>query len=223
LPAVTSDQRKALILRRLARAYPGATTALHHKTIFQLLIAVILSAQTTDARVNIETPHLFEKYPTPESLASASRRDVERIIKSLGFYHVKAKSIIGAARALVERFGGHVPKTMDELLTIPGVGRKTANVVLAVAFRQSAIAVDTHVFRVANRLALARAKTAAKMELALMKVVPKAQWGDVSQWLILHGRQVCHARNPQCADCMLCDLCPSAKHFLRLSAGKKTG
>jgi len=212
-----------LILERLARAYPGATTALHYKTIFQLLIAVILSAQTTDARVNMVAPHLFEKYPTPDALAKASRRDVERIIKSLGFYHVKTKSIIAAARALVERFGGHVPKTMDELLTIPGVGRKTANVVLAVAFGQSAIAVDTHVFRVANRLALARATTAAKMELALMKVVPKPHWGDVSHWLILHGRQVCHARNPQCADCVLCDLCPSAKRFLRISAGKKRG
>jgi len=212
-----------LILERLARAYPGATTALHYQSIFQLLTAVILSAQTTDARVNMVTPHLFKKYPAPKALAKASRRDVERIIKSLGFYHVKTKSIIAAARALVERFSGHVPKTMDELLTIPGVGRKTANVVLAVAFGQSAIAVDTHVFRVANRLALARATTAAKMELALMKVVPKPHWGDVSHWLILHGRQVCHARNPQCVDCVLCDLCPSAKRFLRISAGKKRG
>ena len=212
-----------MILERLARTYPGATTALHYKSIPQLLIAVILSAQTTDARVNVVTPFLFEKYPTPDALAAASRRDVERIIKSLGFYHVKAKSVIAAARALVESFGGRVPKTMDELLTIPGVGRKTANVVLAVAFGESAIAVDTHVFRVANRLALARAKTPAKMELALMKVVPKAHWGDVSHWLILHGRQVCHARNPQCAQCVLCDLCPSAKRFLKISAGKKTG
>ena len=212
-----------LILERLARAYPGATTALHHKNIFQLLISVILSAQTTDARVNMVTPQLFEKYPTPDALTKASTRDVERIIKSIGFYHVKSKSIISAARVLDENFGGRVPKTMDELLTIPGVGRKTANVVLAVAFGQSAIAVDTHVFRVANRLALARATTPAKMEQALMKVVPKPHWGDVSQWLILHGRQVCHARNPQCADCVLHDLCPSAKHFLRISAGKKTG
>ena len=212
-----------MILERLARTYPGATTALHYNSIFKLLVAVILSAQTTDARVNMVTSVLFEKYPTPDALAAASRRDVERIIKSLGFYHVKAKSIIAAARALVEHFGGHVPKTMDELLTIPGVGRKTANVVLAVAFGESAIAVDTHVFRVANRLALARAKTPAKMEIALTKVVPKAHWGDVSNWLILHGRKVCHARNPQCADCVLCDLCPSAKHFLRISAGKKTG
>jgi endonuclease-3 len=167
------------------------------------------------------TPELFEKYPTPEALAGAPRRNVERIIKSLGFYHVKAKSIIGAARVLAERFGGHVPKTMEELLEIPGVGRKTANVVLAVAFGESAIAVDTHVFRVANRLALARATTPAKMEQALMKVVPKAHWGNVSQWLILHGRQVCHARNPQCAECILRDLCPSAKLFLKISPGKK--
>src|SRR4029077_3972882 len=120
-PALAPDQRKALILKRLAHAYPDATTALHHQNIFQLLIAVILSAQTTDARVNLVTPQLFKKYPTPQALANASRRDVERIIKSLGFYHVKAKSIIGAARALVEHFDGHVPKTMDELLTIPGV------------------------------------------------------------------------------------------------------
>jgi endonuclease-3 len=205
-------------LWRLAHAYPHATTALHYTNTFRLLIAVILSAQTTDARVNIVTPQLFKRYPNADALARARQHDVEQIIKSTGFFRVKAKSIIAAAQCIVERYNGRVPKTMDELLTLPGVGRKTANVVLAVAYGESAIAVDTHVFRVSNRLNLARAKTPAKMELALMKVVPKKHWGDVSHWLILHGRQVCHAINPACATCVLCDVCPSAKRFLRRSA-----
>ncbi len=194
------------------------TTALHYASIFQLLVAVILSAQCTDARVNMVTPALFKRFPTPQALAGAHQREVEHLIKSCGFFHMKARNLIGASRALVERFGGRVPKTMDELLELPGVGRKTANVILAVAYRQPAIAVDTHVFRVANRLGLARAKTAAKMELALMKVVPKAKWSHLHHWLIYHGRQICHARNPECARCPVVDLCPSAKRFLTASA-----
>jgi endonuclease III len=203
-----------LILQRLAQAYPDAVTALHYKNTFQLLVAVILSAQCTDARVNLVTPALFKRFPTPASLAAAKQRELERLIHSCGFFRSKARNLIAAAQMLVERYGGHVPKTMEELLELPGVGRKTANVILAVAFGEDAIAVDTHVFRVATRLGLARAKTAAKMELALMRVVPKAQWSHLHHWLIYHGRQICHARKPACASCVVVDLCPSAKRFL---------
>ena len=210
-----------MILERLAQAYPKATTALHYKNTFQLLIAVILSAQCTDARVNMVTPVLFKRYPTPHALAGARRRDVEKIIKSCGFFRIKTTNIISASRAIVERFGGRVPKTMDELLELPGVGRKTANVVLAVAYRQDAIPVDTHVFRVANRLGLARASNAAAMELALMRVIPRSQWSAAHHWLIHHGRQICHARNPECRRCVVVDLCPSAKRFLRKEAARR--
>lgn len=177
-------------------------------------MAVILSAQCTDARVNLVTPALFARYPDAAALAKAKQRDVERIIKSCGFFRTKARNVIASARLLVERHNGRVPKTMGELLELPGVGRKTANVILAVAFGEAAIAVDTHVFRVANRLRLARATTAAKMELALMRVVPQALWSQVHHWLIYHGRQVCHARKPSCPKCVLLDVCPSAKRFL---------
>ncbi len=177
-------------------------------------MAVILSAQCTDARVNLVTPVLFERYATPEALAAANQRDVEKLIKSCGFFRTKAKNLIAASQMLMERYAGRVPHTMDELLELPGVGRKTANVILAVAYGQAAIAVDTHVFRVANRLNLARATTPAKMESALMRVVPKKLWSHLHHWLIYHGRQVCHARKPACAQCVLLDLCPSAKRFL---------
>ena len=213
--------RRQRILERLAQAYPDAVTALHHKNPYQLLIAVILSAQCTDARVNLVTPELFARYPTPQSLSRARQSDVERLIKSCGFFRMKAKNIIGAARMLVERHRGKVPHTMEELLELPGVGRKTANVILAVAYQQAAIAVDTHVFRVANRLRLARATTAAKMELALMRVVPKALWSQAHHWLIYHGRRVCHARKPECATCVLVDLCPSAARFLRAAPNER--
>ena len=189
-------------------------TALHYKNPFQLLVAVILSAQCTDARVNLVTPELFARYPTPQALAGAKRREVERLIKSCGFFRTKSRNLIAASAMLVERHGGRVPSTIDELLELPGVGRKTANVILAVVYGQAAIAVDTHVFRVANRLRLARAATAAKMELALQRVIPQSQWSHAHHWLIYHGRRVCHARKPACAQCVLLDLCPSAKYFL---------
>ncbi len=188
-----------------------------------MLIAVILSAQCTDARVNMVTPALFERYPTAAALARASAREVEKLIKSCGFFRVKAKNIIAASWGLVERYNGRVPKTMDELLELPGVGRKTANVILAVAYRQDAIAVDTHVFRVANRLGLARATSAAAMERALMKAVPRNQWSNLHHWLIHHGRQICHARNPQCPRCVVVDLCPSAKRFLTPEQRRELG
>jgi endonuclease III len=214
MPALTKHQRNSAILARLAQTYPHATTALHHKNTFQLLIAVILSAQCTDARVNLATPALFARFPTPEAMAAAPLRKLESLIRSCGFFRVKAKNIKNASRILVDRFAGRVPRTMDELLELPGVGRKTANVILATAYGEGAIAVDTHVFRVANRLGLAHAKTPAKTEQQLMQVVPKKDWSHVSHWLIFHGRQICHARNPECIRCPLVDLCPSAKRFL---------
>ena len=160
------------------------------------------------------TPALFARYPSAEAMAAAEPEDLEPYIKTCGLFTTKSKNIVSASRAIVERFGGDVPGTMDELLTLPGVGRKTANVVLAVGFSQPAIAVDTHVFRVANRTGLTRAKTPAQSERQLNKVVPKQWWSSAHQWLIHHGRQVCHARNPACASCVLVDLCPSAKRFL---------
>ena len=183
-------------------------------------MAVILSAQCTDARVNMVTPALFTRYPTAEAMAAAEPHDIEPLIKTCGLFTTKAKNIVAASRMIVEHHGGEVPQTMDELLELPGVGRKTANVVLAVAFAQEAIAVDTHVFRVANRTGLTRARTPAQSERQLQKVVPKAWWSRAHQWLIHHGRQVCHARNPECARCVLVDLCPSAKRFLKAEAAR---
>ena len=215
-------------MQRLARAYPDAKTALEYDNTFHLLVAVMLSAQCTDARVNMVTPALFKAFPTVRAFARAQARDLIPHIQSCGLFRTKAKNIIAASKLIVERFGGRVPETMAELLELPGVGRKTANVILAVAFDQSAIAVDTHVFRVANRLGLVRARTVAATEAALMKVVPKADWSSAHHWLIHHGREVCHARNPQCASCVVVDLCPSAKRFLKdqprvANGGKTTG
>lgn len=175
----------------------------------------MLSAQCTDARVNMVTPALFAAFPTPAALAATQPRHLEPFIKSCGLYRSKARNIVAACRLIVARHGGRVPNSMEELLELPGVGRKTANVILAVAYKQSAIAVDTHVFRVANRLGLARGKTPAAVERGLMKVVPRAKWSHLHHWLIHHGRQICHARNPECAHCVVMDLCPSAKRFLR--------
>jgi len=183
-----------------------------------LLIAVILSAQCTDARVNLVTPALFKAFPTIQSMARAHASDVEPLIKSCGLYATKAKNIVAASKRIVETHAGAVPRTMDDLIALPGVGRKTANVVLSVAFDQAAIAVDTHVFRVANRLGLVRAKTPRDVELQLMKIIPQSQWSDAHHWLIHHGRLICHARNPECPRCPLVDLCPSAKKFLKPTA-----
>ncbi len=207
----------------MAAHYADAGTALEFEDAFQLLIAVMLSAQSTDARVNRITPELFGAYPTPQALGAASPERVEQYIRTCGLFRTKAKNIVAAARALVENHGAKVPPTLDELTALPGVGRKTANVVLAVAFGADAIAVDTHVFRVANRLGLVRSKTPADTERRLMKVVPKASWSRAHHWLIHHGRAVCLARSPRCAACFLADLCPSAKHFLTLYARRARG
>jgi endonuclease III len=193
----------------LERSYPNPTTALHYHSHFELLIAVILSAQTTDARVNLTTPALFEKYPTPQKLADANQDDVEAIIRSTGFFRMKAKNIINCARDLVARFGGEVPRDRESLESLAGVGRKTASVVMAAAFKEAALAVDTHVFRVSHRLGLTLGTTPRHVEEDLTALVPREKWGDATHWLILHGRQVCKAPTPLCGECQVNKLCPT--------------
>jgi endonuclease-3 len=192
----------------LERTYPHAVTALHYTNPFQLLVAVILSAQCTDARVNLTTPALFAKYPDADALAHARTADVERIIKSCGFFRMKAKNVIAAARSLVEQHGGHVPSDRDELEALPGVGRKTASVVMSVAFDEAAFAVDTHVFRVAHRLGLTLATTPRGVEEDVTALVPREKWRFAHHWLILHGREICKAPIPQCGRCPV-TMCPS--------------
>ncbi|MGB9653381.1 MAG: endonuclease III [Candidatus Cybelea sp.] len=195
----------------LERIYPHAVTALEYESEFQLLVAVILSAQTTDARVNMTTPALFAKYPTPEKLARARQADVEKIIRSTGFFRMKAKNIIACARDVVERFGGRVPRGREELESLAGVGRKTASVVMAAAFQEAALAVDTHVFRVSHRLGLTLGTTPRQVEEDLTKLVPPPKWGDATHWMIMHGRQVCKAPTPQCQQCPVNELCPTPR------------
>jgi endonuclease III len=212
-------QRIDEILQRLAVAYPDATCALNHRSPFELLVATILSAQCTDERVNMVTPALFAKYRQPEEYLSVPVEELERDIHSTGFFRNKAKSIRGAAQLLVEQFGGELPRTMEEMLTLPGVARKTANVVLGTAFGLAeGIAVDTHVRRLSRRLGLTQHDDPVKIERDLMALVPREGWISVSHRLILHGRQICHARRPNCAGCTLTDLCPSA--FLPAGGGQ---
>jgi endonuclease-3 len=200
------------IIRRLKKAYPDAHCALDFRTPFELLTATILSAQCTDVRVNLTTPALFARYPTPAAMAHADQADVEELIRSTGFYRNKAKSLIGMAQAVVANHGGEIPRTMEELRVLPGVGRKTANVVLGNAYGINAgITVDTHVTRLSQLLGLTKEKTAEKIERDLMELVPKRDWTLVSHLLITHGRQVCIARRPQCGRCVLADLCPSSR------------
>jgi len=195
------------ILKRLAEHYPDAKPQLWFRSPFELLIATILSAQTTDKQVNAVTGTLFEKYPDAAALAAADVLDVEGIIKSCGFYHTKARNIQAAAAALMEKHGGQVPRTMEELTALPGVGRKTANVVMSNAFGIPAIAVDTHVQRVSNRLGLAHADDVFKTEMQLRENIPQEKWSIAHHWLIYHGRRVCHAQRPKCGTCFLNDLC----------------
>jgi endonuclease-3 len=196
--------------RRLAEEYPDAECALDHRNPYELLAATILSAQCTDERVNMVTPELFAKYPTPADLAEARPGDVEEIIRSTGFYNNKTKNLIGMAQALVERFGSQVPGEMAALVTIPGVGRKTANVVRSVALGLPGLPVDTHVTRLSHRLGLTTEKDAVKIEFALNPLIPASERGLFSLRMILHGRQVCIARRPACDRCVLADFCPSA-------------
>jgi endonuclease-3 len=206
------EQRRIdTLIQRLAAAYPDATCSLDHRTPFELLVSTILSAQCTDERVNMVTPALFAKYRRPEEYLAVPDEELEQDIRSTGFYRNKAKSIRGAAKLLVERFGGDLPRTMEEMLALPGVARKTANVVLGTAYGLAeGIAVDTHVRRLSGRLGLTEHDDPVKIERDLMALIPRDGWISISHRLILHGRQVCHARKPDCAHCTLADLCPSA-------------
>lgn len=206
----TSPRRLNLIFAALDSLFPRADCALHHTNAFQLLIATILSAQCTDERVNKVTPELFRKYPTPKDFVALPQDELERQIHSTGFFRNKAKNIIGAATKIVQDFGGEVPKTMEEILTLPGVARKTGNVVLGTAFGiASGLVVDTHVFRFAHRLQLSKEKTPEKVEQDLMKVVPQDRWILFSHQVIWFGRKVCFARRPLCATCPLLKVCDS--------------
>jgi len=199
------------IQRRLAEAYPDAHCELDHRNAFELAVATVLSAQCTDKRVNMVTPELFRRWPTPAALAEASLEEIEDVIRSTGFYRNKAKSIQGLARALMADHGGEVPAEMDALVVLPGIGRKTANVVLGNAFGlNEGIVVDTHVARLSARFGLTRETDAVRIERALMPLFARETWAQLSHLLIWHGRRVCDARRPRCGDCLLNDLCPSA-------------
>lgn len=204
-------ERVAAILAELYRLYPDVLCALDHTSAWELTAATILSAQCTDVRVNLVTPALFRAFPPPTAMAAASLPEIEQFIRTTGFFHNKAKSIQGAARMVVEKFGNQVPQTIEELLQLPGVARKTANVVLG-SFYQIAVGVvvDTHVLRLSRRLELTKNTTPEKIERDLMKIIPQDHWIQFSHELIHHGRQVCIARNPRCADCSLETICNSA-------------
>ncbi|HLE32963.1 MAG TPA: endonuclease III [Bacteroidota bacterium] len=211
-----SQKRTEKIIAILEKQYPSAKTALRHENAFELLVATILSAQCTDARVNMVTPGLFKKYPSVQHFASAVPQELEQDIRSTGFYRNKTKNIIAASKSIVEEFQGEVPRTMEELLQLGGVGRKTANCVLGGAFGiDLGIVVDTHVLRLSGRLGLSRQSDAVKVESDLMDIVPKNDWYNFSNYLINHGRAVCDARKPKCPECGLRKLCPSAEGFMR--------
>ena len=202
---------KAEQLRILQEVYGGEKTALHYTNPFTFIVAVVLSAQCTDARVNMITARIFPRLDSPEKMRALSLRELENEIKDCGLYHAKAKHLLGLCDRLIEDYGGEVPEDFDDLVRLPGVGRKTANVVRSVLFGHPAIAVDTHVFRVSNRLKLAMGETPLAVELGLQKAVPKKDWGAAHHWLIWHGRRICTARNPKCGECPLWDVCPSKK------------
>lgn len=212
-PTPTERGKARAVVNRLEDRYPDIGTALDHENPWQLLVVTVMSAQTTDENVNRVAPVLFEKYPDPAELAEANPEDVEQIIFSTGFYRQKTKSIIGLTAALVEKFDGVVPDDLDLLVTLPGVGRKTANVVLAEAWGRPAIAVDTHVRRVANRLGLTEEDNPDKIEIDLQSLIPKRSWSGLSMRMIQFGRDVCTARAPNCDECELATLCPSAFTF----------
>ena len=197
------------LLARLERAYPDARCALDHLDPFQLVVATVLSAQCTDARVNLTTPALFRRFPDPASLAAADLAEVEALIRSTGFFRNKARNLLGLANALVERHGGRVPAEREQLALLPGVGAKTANVVLANAFGVPALAVDTHIYRVARRLGLSRGTTPDRVEADLCALFPADRWIDLHHQLIFHGRRVCAAQRPDCGPCPLRELCPT--------------
>jgi endonuclease-3 len=213
---MTARERVKKLIKIWPQVYPDAHTELNFKTPLELLIATILSAQCTDKRVNLVTPALFKKYRTAKDYAAAPNRELENAIKSTGFFRSKTKSIKGATSAIVEKFGGRVPDKMEALRELPGVGRKTANVVLGNAFgKNEGVVVDTHVMRLSQRLGLTKQKEPEKIERDLMELVPQQYWAIWSHWLIWHGRRRCYARKPDCANCEVFKLCPSGKIFLR--------
>ncbi|MGZ4771804.1 MAG: endonuclease III [Ilumatobacteraceae bacterium] len=207
----TPKGRTIEIARRLADAYPEAVCELEHTNPFELLVATILSAQCTDARVNIVTPALFRRYPTPVELAAANPAEVEDLIRSTGFYQTKTRNLLGMAHSLLERFDGEVPTALEDLVTLPGVGRKTGNVVRSVAFGLPGLPVDTHVGRLSKRLGLTVEDDPVKVEHELNAFLLPREWGDFSLRMILHGRRVCDAKNPKCGACVLEDICPSSR------------
>ena len=211
---MTLKERYAAVMERFAASMPSPETELHYDTPFHLLVAVILSAQCTDKRVNTVTPALFEAYPTAESMAVATPDEIFPYIKSISYPNNKAKSLVGAARTLVERFGGEIPSDIDALMELPGVGRKTANVMLAVVFNRAAMAVDTHVFRVSERIGLTTdSRNPLQTERTLVEYIPDKDIPRAHHWLILHGRYVCKARKPDCLNCPITDLCRYYTHI----------
>ncbi len=202
---------KKAALAELERLYPDAKPALRFTTAYELLVAVVLSAQCTDERVNKVTEVLFKEYSTPEKMLTLSQKELEKYIFSCGFYRMKAEHILSASKDILEKFGGEVPNTVEDLMSLAGVGKKTANVVYSVAFGGAAIAVDTHVFRVSNRLGLAKGNTPEKVEEGLCKAIPKTDWAKAHHWLIYHGRRVCHSQRPSCEECTLAHLCDYSK------------
>lgn len=205
-----TEKKKALA--ELAKLYLGAKPALRYTSAYELLVAVILSAQCTDERVNKVTAVLFEKYNTPKKMLQLTQEELEKYIFSCGFYRMKASHILSASKDILEKFGGEVPDTVEKLTTLAGVGKKTANVVYSVAFNGDAIAVDTHVFRVSNRLGLAKGKTPIEVEKGLNKAIPKEDWSKAHHWLIWHGRKVCHSQKPDCTHCTLSPYCDFYKN-----------
>ena len=200
-------QDKSTAIAELQRLYPDAKPALKYTTPYELLVAVVLSAQCTDERVNKVTEVLFKEYSTPKAMLTLTQSELERYIFSCGFYRMKAEHILSASKDIMEKFGGEVPGTIEELMSLAGVGKKTANVVYSVAFGGAAIAVDTHVFRVSNRLGLAKGKTPLEVESGLQKSIPEELWSKAHHWLIYHGRQICHSQRPDCANCTLKGIC----------------
>ena len=209
-PPTGARKRALLVVERLRDLYPAATE-LVHENAFQLLIATILSAQTTDRSVNLVTPTLFTRYPTATDLAGADPAELEKLLKPTGFFRTKTRRVIAASRVLAEQFGGEVPASMEDLVTVPGIGRKTANVILGAGFGVPGFAVDTHVRRLTNLLGLVRTRVPEKIEAQVTRMVPASEWTALSLRLILHGRRVCVARRPRCEECVMNDFCPSSR------------
>ena len=208
---MTKKERAELCVEALKKEYPEALCSLQYDDPFQLLVATRLSAQCTDARVNLVTPALFKKYPTAEKMSKAKLEDVEELVHSCGFYHAKAKDIIGAAQGILERFDGKVPDNIEDLTSLPGVGRKTANLIVGDVYKKPAVVADTHLIRITNLLGLVDTKDPKKVELELKKILPPDESNDFCHRMVLHGRAVCVARRPQCDKCCLCEYCKSAK------------